>query len=594
MLSALILSTAILGIPTGVPAPSAAGQDDPAIRIWLSDDGRYQRGDRVKVQVKAREDGYLFVLNVDPDGRFRVLFPLDPGDDALIRGGKKYEIVGRGDREAFTIDQRSGHGTVYAAISRDPFKFEGYVTGDHWDYTALDDVRISDKPESDLNQFVQRIARTDFDYDILGYDVYENVVYGSGSTVYEYNYGPTLYSDWYGGYGCYGYWGCGGSSIFIGIGIGHRHHYFYDPFYYSPFFYSPFYYPFYYPAYYYPRYYYPGYRYPVYHYPYSYFPYRNPWRQPFYATPWRQRGGGSVYTGGFQWRAREVATRTPTRGDLATAYRGRFDAGDRMGTVPMPRPRGSTVGGPAPVRSRQTVDGVPTPRRSVDMTPGRTEQARPRGVALPAEPVRTPVGRRAVDRPGNPSPQPQRVRSGADDRAGARNQVADRPANVPSRVPEARPAGPQIRDRNENKAAPVIRGEDRSGYEGARVITPRGPEARRADDDRPASQPNIERGRMESPGVRMDAGDIPAPRRVEPRDNGSPAQAEPRSSPPPARIEPRQQESRPAPRARGESDGGGGGRGGGGAAPAPRGGGGGWGGGRGGGGGGMGIGGRHR
>src|SRR5882724_11543170 len=122
MLSAILFFTAVLSAPPAAPSPAAAQQDDPAVRIWLSDDGRYQRGDRAKVQVKAREDGYLVVLNVAPDGRLRVLFPLDPSDDALIRGGKKYEILGRGGREAFTVDQR-GRGTVYAAISRDPFRF---------------------------------------------------------------------------------------------------------------------------------------------------------------------------------------------------------------------------------------------------------------------------------------------------------------------------------------------------------------------------------------------------------------------------------------------------------------------------------------
>ena len=193
MLSALLLSAAIFGIPSGAPAPAAVTQDDPAIRIWLSNDGRYQRGDPAKVQVKSRDDGHLLVLHVDPDGHLRVLFPLDPADDSFIRGGKKYEIIGRGGREAFTVAQRSGQGTVYAAISHDPFKVEGYVTGDHWDYAALDDVRISSKPETDLNQFVQRIASSDFDYDILNYDVYENVVYSPTTTVYENSYGPMGY-----------------------------------------------------------------------------------------------------------------------------------------------------------------------------------------------------------------------------------------------------------------------------------------------------------------------------------------------------------------------------------------------------------------
>jgi hypothetical protein len=593
MLSAILFFTAVLSAPPAAPSPAAAQQDDPAVRIWLSDDGRYQRGDRAKVEVKAREDGYLVVLNVDPDGRLRVLFPLDPSDDALIRGGKKYEILGRGDREAFTIDQRSGHGTVYAAISHDPFNFQGYVTGDHWDLTALGDVRISDKPETDLNAFVQRIARSDFDYDILGYDVYENVVYGSGTTVNEYNYGPMLYSDGYGdyGYGCYSYWGCGGSSIFIGIGFGHRHR-FYDPFFYDPFFYSPFFYsPYYYPAYYYPRSYYPGYRYPFHRYPYASYPgYRYPGgRAPFgtyYSTPWRRRGVDPVVASGFQWRAREIATRTPTNGSLASAYRAPIDARPRAAGVPTPRPaRGSFAGMPSPVRNRERLDAAP--RRSLD--------PRSNEIVLTNVPERGPVGRRAVDRPGNPVPQPQRVRSGADDQVG-RSQVTGRPANVrpanmPTRVPEARPAAPQIRDRNESRGAPVTGRGDRSAYEGTRVITPRAPEARRAEDERPASRPNIERVQNMERGQNIERGQMSAPSgRVEPRGDPSPARAEPSNSPPPARMEPRQQESRPAPAARGGNDGGGG-RSAGGGAPSDRGGGGGWGGHGGGGGGGRGAGG---
>lgn len=581
MLSALMFSAAILGIPTGAPAPAAARQDDPAIRIWLSDDGRYQRGDRAKVQVKTRDDGYLLVLNVAPDGHLRVLFPLDPADDALIRGGKKYEIIGRGGREAFTIDQRSGTGTVYAAVSRDRFKFEGYVVGDHWDYDALDGVHVSDKPETDLNEFVQRLARSDFDYDILSYDVYENVVRASTTTVYEYNYGPMAYSDWYDGYGCYGYWGCGGSSIFIGIGFGRPHRYFYDPFFYRPYYY--------YPTYYYPTYYYPGYRYPFYHYPYAHYPYYNypvgrpPYYGGSYSTPWRPRSGGPAYSGGFEWRAREVPARTPTNGALAAAYRGRFDMerSDRAAVAPMPRPaRGSTVAtGATPARTRETPGARPTPRRSLDMTPGRTEQARRAGTAISKEPERAPVARRADERPANPVGKPERVGRSASDAGVSRSRVADRPNDAPDRgTPQAR--GPQTRDRNESDAARVIRSEDRAGYEGVRVIPSRAPEARRADDDRPASRPNIERGEVQSRGARM-----------EPRDNPAPARAEPRAAPPPARAEPRQ-ESRPEPRGGGGNDGWGGSRGGGGSAPAPRGGGDGGGGNRGGDG--MGVPTRHR
>src|SRR5262249_27564868 len=124
-------------------------------------------------------------------------------------------------------------------------------------------------------------------------------------------------------------------------------------------------------------------------------------------------------------------------------------------------------------------------------------------------------------------------------------------------------SNPQAADRDFGDQPQVIRGDDRSGYEGVRVIPSRAPEARRAEDDRPASRPNVERGQMESPGIRMDRGDDRAPARAQSGDNSS----GPRSQP----------QARSEPSGRGGSDGwSGGGRGGwGGGAPAPQGGGGG-------------------
>ena len=116
MISALLLSLALGNPAQPVARPIQAQGDDPAIRVWLNEDGRFQRGDQAKAYVRTREDGYLVVLHVDPDNRLRVLFPLDPDDDNFVRGGKKYQILGRGERETFEVDVRSGRGTVYAAV----------------------------------------------------------------------------------------------------------------------------------------------------------------------------------------------------------------------------------------------------------------------------------------------------------------------------------------------------------------------------------------------------------------------------------------------------------------------------------------------
>jgi Domain of unknown function (DUF4384) len=283
MISALLLPLLLAGF-AAPDRPAAAPHDDPPIQLWISSDRRFLPGERAKVEVRTEEDGYLIVMHVDPDGYLRVLFPLDPDKDNFIRGGKKYEVRGRGDREAFEADGK-GRGTVYAAVSKEPFRFDGFVVGDHWDYRALAPSRLSNNPEAELNELVRRVAQGNFDYDLLSYDVVERVVYAGDS--------PSLYRSWYDDPWCY-HFSCGrsyyGSPFSISIFFGRPYRrYYYDPYYYA---YAPFYNPFFYDPYYYAPIYYPRYVYPrrFYGYPYRDRYYYDSYRyhQPY--TPYRFRG----------------------------------------------------------------------------------------------------------------------------------------------------------------------------------------------------------------------------------------------------------------------------------------------------------------
>jgi hypothetical protein len=296
MISALLLPLSL----AGASSPVAVLHDDPPIQLWISNDRRFLPGERAKVQVRTEDDGYLIVLHVDPDGYLRVLFPLDPDKDNFVRGGKKYEVRGRGDREAFEADGK-GRGTVYAAVSREPFRFDGFVIGDHWDYRALAPSRLSSNPEAELNELVRRMAQGNFDYDLLGYDVIERVVY-AGDT--RYSHRSWLYDDTW----CY-HFSCGRSyygspSISIFFGRPYRRYY-YDPYFYA---YDPFYNPFFYDPYYYAPVYYPRYVYPR---RYHYYPYRDryysyPYRgygRPY--TPYRFRGADG-FTAGYRERGYDL------------------------------------------------------------------------------------------------------------------------------------------------------------------------------------------------------------------------------------------------------------------------------------------------
>ncbi len=207
MLSVLMLS--LLLPVTGVVDASMTAftqQGDPPVKLWLNRD-RVQLGDRVQVDVRTEADGYLLVLHAEPDGRVRVLFPIDPIHDNFVRGGDEFEVRGRGDRETFRVYASEGVGTVYAAFSRDPFQFEEFVRGDHWDYGARDVWYVVEDPEPEITDLVLSLASgAYFDYDFVQYGVGEAVVAArqqAGLTLYAdpYNYASSFnVGIQYGGY----------------------------------------------------------------------------------------------------------------------------------------------------------------------------------------------------------------------------------------------------------------------------------------------------------------------------------------------------------------------------------------------------------
>src|SRR5689334_1689407 len=486
MIAAFLLPLLVLGAP-GPTAVRNAGGDDPAIQIWINNDRRFLPGDRAKVQVRTREDGYLLVLHADPSGNLRVLFPLDPGDDNFVRGGRKYEIRGRGGRESFAVNNDRGQGTVYAAVSHDPFRFDQFVLGDHWDYRNLAPQRLSSDPEQDFNELVRRMVDNSFDYDVLTYEVLERVVYASEYAPDYYNYYDSCGYSYFCGRSYYG------SPYSLSIGL-----FFGRPYYYRP----------YYPTYYYP---YGGYHYNHYRFNNRYYysnNYYGGWNQPY--SPYRFR---------------------LTDGSVGPYRDRRYTFGRAVNTVYMP----------PVVRDRQPANASPT-RRITDVRPasgdrpsvdGRTRAptdantARRGGDRTPVRTTEANGGRRAENRVSQPSIDarrarlPEEVRSiipDSRDRSDGRNLPQEirpsRPDNTPRRAadrPEPASVGadrstPQIDAR---RARPDD-GSSRSG--GADVGNAR-------PDNRPDPQPQTRRydPSGEGSGVYRPESRSPDPQPAEPR-----------------------------------------------------------------------------
>ncbi len=188
------LVAAMIALPTPVVTPLAAvTSGDPKVRVKLSDD-ELAAGDKAKVRVKVAQDGYLVVLRMDTEGHVRVIFPVDPNDDARVRGGKEFEVRSRGDREAFTVAEHTGDGMVLAARSDRPFDFARFTTNSRWDLDALSPDSAARDPEEALLSLVDRMGGSGYDYDVVSY----NVLARSARRQYANRmYGAFGYAGWY-------------------------------------------------------------------------------------------------------------------------------------------------------------------------------------------------------------------------------------------------------------------------------------------------------------------------------------------------------------------------------------------------------------
>jgi hypothetical protein len=186
-------------------------QKDPPIRVWLNDDGKYIYGDRAKVYVKSAEDGHLVVLRSDAQGNVKVLWPVDVEDDQQIHGGKKYEVKGRGGREAFVAEDTTGQGVVLAAWSKTPFDFRPYERDGQWDLQALADATgrqsaSAGDPETRLRIVVDSMkGGGQYEYDAVTYVLYSPRLARVGYYPYPYAWGGwwgydpwSGYSPWWG------------------------------------------------------------------------------------------------------------------------------------------------------------------------------------------------------------------------------------------------------------------------------------------------------------------------------------------------------------------------------------------------------------
>jgi hypothetical protein len=105
-----------------VLAPPVARARAVGVDIWTDrgKDAVYEPGDPVEIKVRASDDGYLLVYDIDSDGYVRVLYPYE-GSSGYIAGRQTYRVPPFQSGLQLVVQGPVGQGYIVALVSREPF-----------------------------------------------------------------------------------------------------------------------------------------------------------------------------------------------------------------------------------------------------------------------------------------------------------------------------------------------------------------------------------------------------------------------------------------------------------------------------------------
>jgi hypothetical protein len=86
---------------------------------WAAvDPGRsFKKGDEIKVSVEPNFDGYVYIVNIMPTGKKRVLFPFKNETNNMVHAHQHYDLP---NNASFSFDEETGVEILQTIMSRDP------------------------------------------------------------------------------------------------------------------------------------------------------------------------------------------------------------------------------------------------------------------------------------------------------------------------------------------------------------------------------------------------------------------------------------------------------------------------------------------
>ena len=105
-----------------VLAPPAARARTMGVDIWTDrgKDAVYEPGEPVEIKVRASDDAYLLVYDIDSEGYVRVLYPYE-GSTGYVAGDHTYRVPPYQSGLQLVVQGPVGQGYIVAVASREPF-----------------------------------------------------------------------------------------------------------------------------------------------------------------------------------------------------------------------------------------------------------------------------------------------------------------------------------------------------------------------------------------------------------------------------------------------------------------------------------------
>jgi hypothetical protein len=103
-------------------APPTSWARPVGVDIWTDrgKDAVYEPGEPVEIKVRASDDGYLLVYDIDSEGYVRVLYPYE-GSSGYIAGRQTYQMPPSRSGLQLVVQGPVGQGYIVALVSREPF-----------------------------------------------------------------------------------------------------------------------------------------------------------------------------------------------------------------------------------------------------------------------------------------------------------------------------------------------------------------------------------------------------------------------------------------------------------------------------------------